>query len=67
MSLPQGGAWRSLHVVASDFSIYILGAHVALNWSWIVNSVKRLVARPRSRENRVPQIAQSANRAQKEA
>jgi len=37
-----GGAWRQLHSLSSDAFLVLLGLHIALHWSWIVNTVKRL-------------------------
>jgi Domain of unknown function (DUF4405) len=37
-----GGVWRQLHSLSADAFLFLLGLHIALHWSWIVNTVKRL-------------------------
>jgi hypothetical protein len=50
LSLAQaGGQWRTLHSLASDLSILLVGLHFALNWNWVMSAVKRLVVAPISR------------------
>jgi len=41
--------WRSLHNLTADWSIFILGAHVALHWDWIVGTFKRIFIAPLAR------------------
>jgi hypothetical protein len=38
--------WRQLHGLVSDFTVLLLGLHVALHWRWITNSVRRYVVKP---------------------
>jgi hypothetical protein len=44
--MEHAGPWRSLHSLAADASVIILGLHVALHWKWIVNSWTRYVWHP---------------------
>jgi hypothetical protein len=46
ISLPQGFAWRSLHDLSSNLFLLLLGLHMALHWSWIVDAFKRYVFQP---------------------
>jgi hypothetical protein len=42
-----GGAnWRQLHVLTADLLLYILALHLALNWDWVVNVIKRYMLQP---------------------
>jgi hypothetical protein len=34
-------AWRSLHNEGLNFLVLMLGLHIALNWTWIIGTVKR--------------------------
>lgn len=43
LMLPQDMAWRSLHDLSANISLLLMGIHITLHWSWIVNSFKRLV------------------------
>ena len=38
--------WKSIHNLASDASLILLGIHFALHWKWIVASVGRYAANP---------------------
>jgi len=39
----ENGFWRWLHGMASDVTIWLIGLHVAMHWTWIVSSIKRLM------------------------
>lgn len=45
-SLQIGRSWRSLHALAADAILIIVGLHIALHWKWIVSSTKRYVVAP---------------------
>jgi hypothetical protein len=49
------GSWRTLHRLASDAAVFLIGLHVALHWRWVVGAVRRLV-RPRRRAALQPQV-----------
>jgi len=38
--------WRMLHSLSTSAVILLVGLHVALNWGWVVNTVKRIVIDP---------------------
>ena len=40
-------AWRFLHSSAADFSLLLLGLHLALHWKWILSTTKRYLFSPR--------------------
>jgi hypothetical protein len=46
VTLAGGGAWRSLHRLASDAAVLLMGLHVAMHWRWIVGAAGKLVRRP---------------------
>ena len=52
-------AWRFLHSSAADFSLLLLGLHLALHWKWILSTTKRYLFAPRKRQTQ-PQTLQPA-------
>ena len=46
--LARGGGfvWRGLHSLTANLSLVLIGAHVALHWRWILETIKRYVFRP---------------------
>ena len=42
LSLPQNGSWRQLHELSTNITMILMGLHIAVHWSWIVNMFKRL-------------------------
>jgi hypothetical protein len=44
-TLPANFSWRGLHEFSTNLSMLLMGLHVALHWSWIVSTVKRLFTR----------------------
>lgn len=44
--LGGGFVWRGLHSLTANLSLVLIGAHVALHWRWIVETIKRYVFRP---------------------
>jgi hypothetical protein len=38
--------WRQLHALTADASMWLLGVHFALSWSWIVSAVNRYMLAP---------------------
>jgi hypothetical protein len=36
-------AWRRLHSLTADASLFILALHLALNWDWVANIFKRYI------------------------
>lgn len=39
----RGGAWLRLHRLSADMSVFLIGLHLALHWSWIVKMTQRLL------------------------
>jgi hypothetical protein len=37
--------FRSLHFLASDFSLMLVAAHVAIHWKWILSNTKKYIFR----------------------
>jgi hypothetical protein len=46
IQLGEDRFWRTLHSLSADWSVLILGLHVALHWDWIVSIVKTYMLRP---------------------
>ena len=47
LTLGQGDmGWRQLHSLSADAVIVLVGLHFALNWDWVVSTVKRIVVAP---------------------
>ena len=46
ITLPQSFTLRALHSTAADLFTPILGLHLALHWSWLVNTIKRFIVQP---------------------
>jgi hypothetical protein len=61
--------FRGLHSAAGNASLVLVGLHVALHWSWIVNAVKKYVlpAKAASVKPAMPRLAPAYNRLQKQA
>ena len=47
VSLGSGGGWLTVHKLAADGSLALVGAHVALHWQWIVQMARRLTGAQR--------------------
>jgi hypothetical protein len=43
ISVGETFAWRRIHEMSADWSVFLIGAHVALHWQWIWNALKRYV------------------------
>jgi hypothetical protein len=39
-------AWRTIHNLASDASLALLGIHFALHWKWILTNLNRYIVTP---------------------
>jgi hypothetical protein len=52
-------AWRRLHSSAADFSLVLLGLHIALHWKWILSATQRYLFAPRKGPTQ-PQTLQPA-------
>ena len=39
-------SWESLHRLASDASVVLLGIHFALHWKWLVTNIGRYIVSP---------------------
>jgi hypothetical protein len=42
----SGLSWRWLHSHAADWAVWLIGLHLALNWGWVVNALKRCLWQP---------------------
>ena len=42
----RGGIWKQLHSLSADTVVFVAGAHVALNWRWIVGVVRQYIVKP---------------------
>ncbi len=39
-------AWRRIHGVSADLSVFLIGVHLAFHWQWIWNALKRYAIAP---------------------
>lgn len=46
ITIGENFAWRRIHEISADWSVFLIGAHVALHWQWIWNALKRYVIAP---------------------
>jgi cytochrome b len=46
ISASRGGAWKQIHSLASDATVFLVATHFALHWSWITGVLHRYVAAP---------------------
>jgi len=46
IQLDVSRSWKTIHTLASDASVLLLGVHVALHWKWIVSNIKRYIVSP---------------------
>jgi len=46
IQLDVSRSWKTIHNLASDASVILLGIHTALHWKWIVSNIKRYIASP---------------------
>lgn len=66
LGIELGGSmiWKVVHTFSTDAIVFLMGLHVALHWSWIVNAFKRYVIQPLSRPFRrglrVPELVPSS-------
>jgi len=56
VQLANNPAWRFLHSSSADFSILLIGLHLALHWKWILSALKRYIFIPRQ-SRPIPQPA----------
>jgi hypothetical protein len=42
----RGGVWRGVHTLSANLSVLLIGAHLAMHWSWIVSMTRRLLIAP---------------------
>lgn len=56
--------WRILHSLTADAAVMLIGLHFALNWKWVVNSIKSYVIAPLSKKKRLSVNPSEANQNQ---
>ena len=44
VTLPQNMIWREFHELSTNITMILMGLHMALHWSWIVNMFKKMFA-----------------------
>jgi hypothetical protein len=50
LSIAQGSmVWRTLHTLTANYGIWLVALHFALNWDWVVGTVKRTLITPIAR------------------
>lgn len=45
LTIAPNFTWRGLHDFSTNFSLFLMGLHMALHWTWIANTVKRIVGK----------------------
>jgi hypothetical protein len=50
--------WRWLHIASADWAIFLTGLHLAINWRWVVVTLKRVFRfrLPQSHKQRQPDL-----------
>ncbi|GAB4580720.1 MAG: DUF4405 domain-containing protein [Anaerolineales bacterium] len=46
IELPHDEGWKQVHLLTSDWAIYLTGIHLALNWRWVIHTLKTLIRKP---------------------
>lgn len=46
IQLDVSRSWKTIHTLASDSSIILLGIHFALHWKWVVTNIGRYIVTP---------------------
>lgn len=64
---PRDGMWLWLHRTTTNVAVFLIGVHVALHWSWIVKTLKRLVVAPLFSRRPTPALNLAPTQAQNEA
>lgn len=59
MNAPEGGAWKMLHSLAAEATLWLTALHVGVHWRWIWSWVKKLLRLPR----RMPVVSAQPNMA----
>ena len=44
VTLPQNMTWKEFHEFSTNITMILMGLHMALHWSWIVNMFKKMFA-----------------------
>ncbi len=60
ITLPQNFTWRGLHDLSANLSLVLMGLHLALHWTWIVSTFKRMFGIKASQSDRVAVTAKEA-------
>jgi hypothetical protein len=46
LQMVSGGSWREIHSTTADLTLLLVALHFALHWSWVKNTLHRLVVAP---------------------
>lgn len=46
IDLPASSAWRQIHSLAADVTLYLVALHFALHWNWVFTAIKCHLIRP---------------------
>ena len=46
INLPRNGAWKQVHTLAADVTLYLVALHFALHWNWVFAAIKSHVVQP---------------------
>lgn len=46
LNIPRDNFMRMLHTLSAEWSVFIVGLHIALHWKWLLNAFNRYLALP---------------------
>ncbi|MBK8905831.1 MAG: DUF4405 domain-containing protein [Anaerolineaceae bacterium] len=55
-------AWRLLHTISAELSVWLVGLHIALHWKWVISATRKYLFGwlPRRKNEAAPQASSAA-------